>query len=182
MGREAKPSRPFRQPRYDLGPDLYGRPRTLAPIGPADAGLLGENLAAIDPWAAYRATPAMLAAFFAASEEDCCRRAIHVGGALAGVVVVRQPWLHGPYLQFLGIVPGQQSSGVGSAVLAWMEREAGPTTRNLWLCVTASNTRAQAFYARHGFVRTASLDALVADGMDEILMRKRLCPRPGPQG
>lgn len=167
----------FRQDSYDLGPVASGGRLTLEPVGAGDAGILGAAFAAIDPWAAYRATPAGLERFFAMSEQDCCRRSIRVDGVLAGAVVVRSPWLHGPYLQFLGVMPGYQGTGLGAAVLAWMEREAGPATRNLWLCVSHINERARVFYERQGFELAGILDGLAANGMDELLMRKRITAR-----
>ncbi len=169
----APPTQPFRAETVDLG---EGRaPLRLAPLRLGEAAALGAAFAAIDPWAAYKSTPARLAAFFAATEVDAPRWSIRNGDdELIGAVVIRAPWLHGPYLQFLGLLPGHQGSGAGAAVLGWMEREARPVSRNLWLCVSGINTRAQAFYARHGFERAGTLDALAADGMDEILMRKRL--------
>ncbi len=167
MAHESKTARPFQQPIYDLSTN--GRRLMLEPIAADEAHILGSAFAAIDPWAAYNTPPARLAGSFAMEEADCCRRAIRVDGRLVGAVVVRSPWLHGPYLQFLGLLPGQQSGGCGAAVLEWMEGEAGPGTRNLWLCVSAINTRARAFYERHGYSHAATLDALAADGMDELL-------------
>ena len=132
----------------------------------------------MDPWAAYGTPPARLATFFAAEEQDAVRRAIRVEGRMAGVVVMRSPWLHGPYLQFLGVLPAHQEQGIGAAVLDWIVAEAPPGTRNLWLCVSAINVRARAFYERNGYRLAAELPGLAADHMDELLMRRRLRPTP----
>lgn len=180
MGPETKPARPFQQSVYEISAEP-GR-LTLEPIGAGEADILGAVFAAIDPWAAYGSTPARLSGFFAQQNVDCRRWSIRRDGQLIGAAVVTWPWLHGPYLQFLGLMPGHQGSGAGAAVLAWMEREAGPATRNLWLCVSGINTRARAFYERHGYRHVATLDALAADGMDEMLMRKRLDVAANPQG
>ena len=169
--------RPYHGRLYDLGRARSGGRITLDPIAAEEAGTLGAAFAAIDPWAAYGTPPASLAAFFAAEEEAGSRRAIRVDGVLAGAVVIRFPWLHGPYLQFLGLLPGWQGADAGAAILHWMEREAPPATRNLWLCVSAINTRARDFYARHGYVLAAELPALAADHMDEL--RRRLAPADG---
>ena len=55
-----------------------------------------------------------------------------------------------------------------------MADEAPSGTRNLWLCVSAMNTRARTFYERHGFSLAEELPALAADHMDELLLRRRL--------
>ncbi len=171
MGHDA---RPFHAPHYDLGLGPSGGRISLASIANREADQLGQAFAAMDPWAAYGTSPQRLTAFFAAEEVDCSRRAIRLDGALAGAVVIRSPWLHGPYLQFLGLLPGRQGHGVGAAVLNWMANEVPPGTRNLWLCVSAINTRARAFYEHHGFSLAADLPALAADHMDELLLRRRL--------
>ena len=166
--------RPYHAPHYDLGLAQSGRNITLTPIASGEADVLGRAFAAIDPWAAYGRTPSQLAAFFAAEEEACSRRAIRQDGSLAGFVAVRSPWLLGPYLHFLGLMPGFEGHGTGAAVLAWMAREAPAGARNLWLCVSAINTRACAFYLRHGYEVAAELPALAADHMDELLLRRRM--------
>ena len=168
----APPAKPFRAETVDLTGD--GRLR-LARLTPGDAAMFGAAFAAIDPWAAYKSPPARLQSFFGTVEPDAPRWSIRsADGAPVGAVVIRAPWLHGPYLQFLGVLPGHQGGGAGAAVLHWMEREARPASRNLWLCVSAINTRGRAFYVRHGFEFAGTLDALVTADMDELLMRKRL--------
>ena len=94
---------------------------------------------------------------------------------MVGAAVIRPGWLRGPYLQFLGVVPGFQRRGLGGALLAWMEREArAAKERILWVAASEINTDAIRLYERHGFTQTAKLDDLAWDGRAEILMRKRL--------
>lgn len=166
--------RPYHALSYDLGTLPSGERVTLAPLGHGDAEVLGRVFATINPWAAYGRTPSQLAEFFAAVEESCSRKAIRLDGKLAGFVAVRSTWLLGPYLQFLGLMPGFEGGGIGTAVLAWIERESPAGTRNHWLCVSAINTRARDFYMRHGFELAAELPGLAADHMDELLLRRRI--------
>ena len=147
---------------------------TLHEITRRDAERLGAAFAAMEPWLGYGMSAEVLASFLGKSEPGYARFAIYLDDALAGAIVVRETWLLGPYLQFLGLLPGQQGRGLGKAALDWMASQAPKGTRNLWLCVTASNTRARAFYERHGFEHAALLSDLVADGKDELLMRRRL--------
>ena len=80
-----------------------------------------------------------------------------------------------PYLQLLAVLPEFQGRNLGLRLLQWMEFEArGAEARQLWLCVSTFNTRAQAFYQRFGFEAVAVLDKLASDASDELLMRKRL--------
>jgi ribosomal protein S18 acetylase RimI-like enzyme len=164
----------YRAERYDLTLGGQASGASLVRISAGTAATLGASFAAMEPWLGYRITPHGLAAFLGVTEPGCARFAIEMDGELAGAVVVREPWLLGPYLQFLGLLPGRQGGGLGKAVLDWMAAEAPPGARNLWLCVTGSNARARAFYEREGFEHAARLADLVADGTDELLMRRRL--------
>jgi diamine N-acetyltransferase len=168
-------SQAFRADRYTLGrAGLW-----LSPIDPAEAAGLAEALSVIDPWARYGTTPAHLAALFRPAADGGIRLAIRHGAphVPVGVALVRHPWLAGPYLQFLALLPGHQGRGFGSVVLDWFEAEArAGGARNLWICAVAFNAGAQRLYARKGFAPAAVFDDLIKPGFDEILMRKTVTP------
>lgn len=169
-------ARPFVSECTTLIPAAAGRPGiTLAPMTAEDAGIIGRRLAAIDPWARLGFDAARFADFLAAAEDGAFRFKVLSGTDRAGAVVVRFPWLSGPYLNILGVVPDFQRRGIGAATLAWLEGEARQAAaRNVWLCVSAFNADARVFYERHGYGCAAALEDLVKDGEDEILMRKRM--------
>ena len=168
------PLRPFRPERYQLGPSADGQPLTLAPMTPAGADVLGPQVAAIGPWAHYGFDAARITAAFKGSGDGGNRYQIECGADLAGAVIIFNPWLAGPYLQLFAVLPAHQKRGIGARVLTWLEAEARGHFRNLWLCVSGFNTDAQRLYRQHGFEHVATLDGLVRDGDDELLMRKRL--------
>lgn len=164
----------FAAGRYELAL-RDGASLMIEPLAVVDGQRLGVVFAGIDPWAAYGYPAAALGAFLAAAEPGAHRFALQLGDAIAGAAVIRPGWLRGPYLQFLGLVPGFQRRGLGGALLAWMEREArAAKERNLWVAASEINTDAIRLYERHGFTQTAKLDDLAWDGRAEILMRKRL--------
>lgn len=170
---------PFSAERYDLGRVRVSAGGgesavTVTPFPSAAASQLAEALAAIDPWKSYPYPASGLARYFASSAPTAPIYALCTGGTIAGVVGLRLDWLRGPYLQFLGILPEHQGLGLGARVLDWMQREAGPQTRNLWVCASDFNVGAIRFYERHGFRRIAVLDGLVQDDRTEVLLRKRL--------
>ncbi len=147
----------------------------FAPMTKAAAEMLGPRLAEIDPWARYGYTAAALVTYLTAHEADAPRFEIMVGRACAGAIGIRRTWMRGPYLQFLGILPAYQRQGVGRMALAWFEGEArARAEQNIWVATSDFNARALAFYERHGFSRVATLDALIAEGHSEILLRKCL--------
>lgn len=148
---------------------------TLSPLSPEHAATLGARFSTIEPWVVYPYSASALQSYFAARETDAPRYAIHTGTTLIGALGLRHAWLRGPYIQFLGIFPEHQASGTGARVLAWIERQARTQgQRNLWVAASAFNTGALRFYERHGFVNVATLDGLVQDDRDEVLLRKRL--------
>jgi ribosomal protein S18 acetylase RimI-like enzyme len=147
----------------------------LRPLSPANAGSLGEALAAIPPWSTISWPASRLAGTLKNWPTGVRRFELVAQGELAGTISIQYPFLYGPYLQLLAILPGFQGRGLGFECLDWMEREArAAQARQLWLCVTSYNTRARVFYERFGFEEAALLDKLATDMSDEVFMRKRL--------
>jgi GNAT superfamily N-acetyltransferase len=134
----------------------------------------------MEPWSVMNYPAEKLAAFLASQDEGVSRYLVSLGGGEDGVVSVRYPWLKGPYLELLALLPQAQGQGIGSSILAWLESEAlRHQARNLWVCASSFNRPALRFYERHGFRPAANLPGLVAEGYDEILLRKfPLMPRP----
>lgn len=161
-------SPPFSATRIDLGL------AELSPLKPGEAAPLAKAVAAIDPWRRMAYPVEALTGFLTREDAALRRYAIRRDGAVAGAVAVRHPWLKGPYLEFLALLPAAQGQGIGRHVLEWMEREAGSDSRNLWVLASDFNSRALAFYERHGFSRVTPLPGLAVDGFTEILLRKRL--------
>jgi ribosomal protein S18 acetylase RimI-like enzyme len=160
----------FAAAQYDLLDGL-----TLSVIAPSDVPAIATMFAAIDPWKSYPITADQLAGFFGAIEPGAPRFAIHVDGALAGAVSLRTHWFRGPYIQTFALSTAHQGRGVGSTIMAFIERDARTAgERNLWVAVSDFNVDAQRFYARHGFEQTAAIPDLVRDGRTELLLRKRL--------
>lgn len=145
----------------------------LTPLDAVAAGTLATRLAAMDPWRRLDYEASALQRYLGGEGPALARYRLDCDGELAGVVTVRWPWLHGPYLELLAVLPAHQGRGLGSAVLRWMEAEAG-TSRNLWVAVSSFNAAARTFYARHGFSEIGTVPGLVRDGFDEILLRKAL--------
>lgn len=135
---------------------------------------LAVRIAEIDPWRRLAIPADRIRRLFEAGHGSEIR-AIQIGHRAVGAVVVQRNWLLGPYLQHLSVLPEAQARGAGTRALAWLEEIARRDRQaNIWLCVSAFNCQALAFYARHGFVEAANLPDLVRPGEDEILMRRRL--------
>jgi diamine N-acetyltransferase len=151
----------------------------LLPLEQRSCASLAAGIVAMKPWSVMNYPADKLAAFLASPDAGAARYVLSAKGEESGVVSVRHPWLKGPYLELLALLPEAQSQGIGSSIMAWFE-SAGLKhgARNLWVCASSFNARALRFYERHGFARAATLP-LVADGYDEILPRKfPLGPQP----
>jgi len=173
MTGDQRPPPAFRAEHYDLVPGGL----SLSAVTTAEAPALGAALAAIEPWARYGTSAANLASLFAPTADGGIRLAIRRApdATPIGGMVIRQPWLVGPYMQFLGLLPGAQGAGFGSAILAWYEAQARAAgMRNVWICAASFNEGAMRLYERCGFEHVVVLDDLIKPGFDEVLMRKRL--------
>ena len=132
----------------------------LVGLEPAACATLAEAIAAIPPWSLMQYKAEALARYLA-SDDGAARYRIEIGGETAGAVSVRHPWLKGPYLELLAILPPFQGKGIGAELLGWFEREgARLEARNLWACASSFNKRALRFYERHGFRPAATLPGL----------------------
>lgn len=160
----------FRQRRYDLGGGVAAQP-----LATENALALGPALAAITPWSVIGYPAEQLSAWLREADPALKKFEVVAGKKLAGVIVIQAPFLHGPYLKLIGVLPEFQRRGIGESLLRWMENEARKAeARQLWLCVSTFNTRAQVFYERMGFEAVGVLDKLVSGATDELFMRKRL--------
>lgn len=143
----------------------------IRPLTAAEIPALAEALAQLDPWRRLGFSAAGLAAYLAREDAALTRVVAERDGAPAALLALRKPWLRGPYIELLAVLPAAQGAGLGHALVQWAAAQGGG---NLWACVSDFNTPARAFYARQGFVEVAPLPDLVAEGMDEILLRRVL--------
>lgn len=126
----------------------------------------------------YRVTPA--------GTRVSLREALRGGDALFvavdGASIVGLAWLittraldRSAYLRLLLVADGARSKGVGTALLARVERAArAARCRHLALLVTRSNRRARTFYERHGYAHVGDLPHFVRPRITEALYVKSL--------
>ena len=120
-----------------------GVPARLLPLDQRSCASLAAGIVAMEPWSVMNYPADKLAAFLARPDAGAARYVVSVRGEEAGVVSVRHPWLKGPYLELLALLPAAQSQGIGSSIMAWFET-AGlkHQARNLWVCASSFNARA----------------------------------------
>ncbi len=89
---------------------------------------------------------------------------LQMGGALRG------------YIQDIAVVPVWREHGVGNQLLQYAEERIFRDARNVFLCVSSFNQRAQKLYQKRGYATVGILHDYLLAGMDEILMRKTRGP------
>jgi len=143
---------------------------------PERAALLAPVLATIDPWRRLGSSPDRLRAGMLRTDDPLTEsRCLLLDGAPAGAIAVRRDWLLGPYLLHLSVLPAFQRRGLGRYMLADFEAQArAANARNLWVCASSFNQPALILYQSAGFARVSDLPDLIVDGLDEVLLRKRL--------
>ena len=80
----------------------------------------------------------------------------------------------GGYLRLIALAPGLHGQGLGSLLLAEVERQVAASSSELFLLTSDFNTAAQRFYERHGYARVGQLADYVRPGITELLYWKRV--------
>ncbi|WP_319585353.1 GNAT family N-acetyltransferase [uncultured Desulfobulbus sp.] len=159
---------PFSEDTYSFPP------LTLRSLQLSEAGLISTTLAAMDPWKRLGFSASALHCYLIGPDPALNRFTVQDSQETVGVVCMRSPWLRGPYLELLAVFPTAQGRKIGQTILYWIEKQALLTSNNIWAVTSEFNTRARRFYRAANFVEIAPLKNLVANGYNEILLRKVL--------
>jgi len=99
-------------------------------------------------------------------------------GALLGFAIM-QYGDEDAHISLFAVNAAARRSGLGSALLAWLEATAGVAgIRAIRLEARAGNAPAKAFYRRHGFEESGLRPGYYEDVEDAVRMVKRLGPAP----
>ncbi|HSV29922.1 MAG TPA: GNAT family N-acetyltransferase [Candidatus Omnitrophota bacterium] len=145
----------------------------MRPLAASEIAAVAAQLAAMDPWLTLGFGAEALARYLGRDDPALRRMVLERDGLPAGLLALRAPWLRGPYVELLAVLPGHQGGGLGRAMVEWAAAQAAGA-HNLWACVSSFNVAARDFYRKAGFTEVSPLPDLVADGFDEILLRRRL--------
>jgi GNAT superfamily N-acetyltransferase len=151
------------------------RPAVAAELAPLAAGL-----ARLDLMRRYgRDEPTLVADLARAhARGDGLLLAVEEGRPVGLAWFLRQGTLGlGGYLRLMAVLPGAESRGVGTRLLAAFEAALAETAGHGFLLCSDFNAAAQAFYERHGWARVGALPGLVLPGVAELIYWKRLGPR-----
>lgn len=141
-----------------------------------DLRLCAEMVCASEIGAAYAFEPDRLAATLRDGlQSGGLLFVAEVDGRLAGFAWVepRGAFSSAPYLRLIAVDEDRRGGGVGAALLAEFEERTAPVGRDYCLLVSDFNTRAIAFYTRHGYLRAGALEGFARPGITEFLMVKK---------
>lgn len=162
-------------PANPFGPGPYtSHAGTLELLHHREIAPLAASLATMDPWRTLGYQSFALQRYLEQADPALRCYGLRRANDLAGVACIRFPWLRGPYLELLAILPKFQGQGLGGAIVDWWEAQARPMAGNLWTATSEWNTGARKFYQRAGFLEVGRLPDLVAPGRTELLLRKPL--------
>ncbi|MGW3359647.1 N-acetyltransferase family protein [Streptomyces bungoensis] len=102
---------------------------------------------------------------------------VTVDGADAGLLIVEYR-AREVYLTRIELHPDHQGRGIGAGLIRFLAGAAARRGQSLVLDVLAVNTRALAFYRRHGFREEARHE----EGATKVRMRRPAAPPPGVGG
>ena len=125
----------------------------------------------MDPWLSLEYKPGAFESYLLREDPALSRYVIMISENVAGVLAVRFPWLFGPFIELMGLFDGFRGKGTGGRIIDWVCGRYQQT--NVWATVSSFNLKAQRFYSRTGFEKTAILDDVIKPGWTEILLRKR---------
>jgi ribosomal protein S18 acetylase RimI-like enzyme len=145
---------------------------------PADRVALIALLDGSEPWRTLGYTRRDWDLFFDTLERGAGRdtSVVERGRDVVGIAVLRRRFLLGDYLELLAVAPAARRGGVGAALLAHVEAQVFPQSRNLFVCVSDFNAEARRFYERHGYREVGPLADLLVAGHAELLLRKTIGP------
>lgn len=138
-----------------------------------------ELLAASEPWQTLGYTETDWNRIFSPTPHDRDCYVVDLAGQIVGVAIVKQKFLLGDYLELLAVAECARQKGTGSQLLEHIERLVFERTKNLFACVSDFNTRARAFYRRHGFQEIGPMPNFLIPGNAELLLRKTAGPARG---
>ncbi len=148
------------------------QPFSMAPLGPEHVRALSMILCSMEPWLTMEYVPEDFEFYLLHADPGLVRHVVMISGQVAGVVVLRNPWLFGPLIELIALFDGFRGGGVGATIVEWLGKRY--KCRNLWVTVASFNVRAQKFYEKVGFEKKAVLEDLIKPGWDEFLLRKRM--------
>ena len=131
-------------------------------------------MATSDPWITLGRT---FDRCLATLRDEALERYVAVdAGDVIGFVLLTMRGTFTGYIKSIAVRDDVRSRGLGAQLMAFAEERIFRESPNVFICVSAFNDRAKAFYARLGYEVVGPLRDFIIRGSDEILLRKTTGP------
>lgn len=97
-------------------------------------------------------------------------------GQILGFTVLVMHGAFVGYIQSVCVGPEWRNQGIGSQLMAFVEKRIFSETPNVFMCVSSFNRGAQQLYERLGYEIVGELKDYIVAGHSEILLRKTIAP------
>ena len=148
----------------------------IRPMEPMDRDAVVRLLAESDPWKRLGYTQEDWGRIFCPTPQGRESFVVDTEGAVAAIVIIRQKFLLGDYLELLGVATWARGKGIGKELLAHVESLVFRSTKNLFACVSDFNKDARDFYKKQGYQEVGPMPNFLIPGSAEILLRKTAGP------
>ena len=145
---------------------------SVRPMTVEDRATVIELLADSDPWKRLGYHASDWDCYFTPLPQGRDSYVVDQNGKAAGIVVVRQKFLLGDYVELLGVADWARGKGLGGLLLAHVEAAVFARAKNLFACVSDFNDQARHFYKKHGYQEIGPMPNFLIPGSAEILLRK----------
>jgi len=98
------------------------------------------------------------------------------GEKLLGFIVLQMAGVFKGYIQSICVSPEMRGSGLGTALIRFVEERVFSISPNVFMLVSAFNEKAASLYSKLGYEKIGTLKNFVLNGYDEFLLRKTIGP------
>ncbi|GHN00687.1 hypothetical protein WSM22_21760 [Cytophagales bacterium WSM2-2] len=93
---------------------------------------------------------------------------------LLGFIVLQMQGAFKGYIQSICVSPDTRGSGIGTALIQFAEKRIFTVSPNVFMLVSAFNSKAADLYSRLGYEKIGDLKNFAIDGHNEFLLRKTI--------
>jgi ribosomal protein S18 acetylase RimI-like enzyme len=133
----------------------------------------------MEPWLSLGYTAAGLGRYLRRMARANQALIAYENGTVLGIATVQPDVLLGHFIALLAVRPEAAGKGIGTSLVARIERDTFRKRQWLYVSSDSTNRSAARFYRKLGFSKVARLTDLIRNGHAEILWRKR---RPNGSG
>ena len=94
------------------------------------------------------------------------------GDKLRGIIILQLTGSFKGYIQTVVVAADARGLGIGTALVQFAENRILKISPNVFICVSSFNQKAQQLYFKLGYEQVGLLKNFIADGFDELLLRK----------